>query len=142
MGAYIDSSQGDLGERFGAFQALIASWELPAAVDTVREAREHVLQSLTLLPTIDPELAALVTSELVTNSVIHAATQLSVSIERWQYMVKLVVEDLSFQIPKLTSLDVSLDTGRGMHIIEKLSDAWGFELTEHGKRVWASFKCE
>jgi anti-sigma regulatory factor (Ser/Thr protein kinase) len=120
----------------------MASWELPASVETVQEAREQVVRSLSLLPTIDPELAALVTSELVTNSVIHAATQLSVSLERWQYMVKLVVEDLSFQIPKLTSLDVSLDTGRGMHIIEKLSDAWGYELTEHGKRVWASFKCE
>jgi anti-sigma regulatory factor (Ser/Thr protein kinase) len=142
MGAYLDSSQGNLGERFGAFQTLIASWDLPAAAETVREAREYVVESLSALPAIDSELAALVTSELVTNSVMHAATQLSVSLERWQYMVKLVVEDFSFQIPKLTPLDVSLDTGRGMHIIEKFSDAWGYELTERGKRVWASFKCE
>jgi hypothetical protein len=54
-------------------------------------------------------------------------------------MVKVVVEDLNNQLPVMRSLDVAVDTGRGMHIIEEFSDVWGYELTENGKRIWAGF---
>lgn len=128
--------------RFGAFDSVLANWDLPAAVETVRQARDSVSEYLTDLSSADIDRAVLVVSELVTNSVLHAATDLNVSLERWQYMIKLVVTDFSPELPQFSSLDVSLETGRGMHLVEKFSDLWGYELTEHGKRVWASFKCE
>lgn len=142
MSAYLDPSSGDLALRFGAFDSVIANWNLPGAVETVRLARDSVSECLAELSSADIERAALVVSELVTNSVIHAATDLSVTVERWQYMIKLIVTDLSSQIPQSSSLDVSLETGRGMHLVEKFSDLWGYELTDHGKQVWASFKFE
>ncbi len=142
MSAYLDPSSGDLSNRFGTFDSVLAFWSMPAVVETVRQARDQVSNCLSDLTTVDIEQATLVVSELVTNSVVHAATDLNVTLERWQYMVKLIVEDFSSQLPQMSSLDVSLETGRGMHLVEKFSDLWGYELTEHGKRVWASFKCE
>ena len=50
-----------------------------------------------------------------------------------------VVEDLNDQVPVMRSMDVAVDSGRGMHIIDKFADLWGYELTENGKRIWAGF---
>jgi anti-sigma regulatory factor (Ser/Thr protein kinase) len=142
MSAYLDSSSGDLRSRFGEFDSNLANWNLPAALETVRQAREYVSQCLAEMTSIDVDHPALVVSELVTNSVIHAATDVTITLELWQYMIKLVVEDFSSQVPRVSALDVSSETGRGMNLVEKFSDLWGFELTDHGKRVWAGFKYE
>jgi hypothetical protein len=64
-----------------------------------------------------------------------------VILERWQYMIKVVVADLNDQPPVMRSLDVAVDSGRGMHIVEEYSDLWGYELTDSGKRIWAGFQC-
>jgi hypothetical protein len=71
--------------------------------------------------------------------VVHAATELQVVLERWQYMVKVVVEDFDDHLPVMRSLDVAVDSGRGMHIVDEFADLWGYELTENGKRIWAGF---
>ena len=108
--------------------------------ESVLLARQQVTDFLSTESSIDLEHAIAVTSELVANSVVHAATELQVVLERWQYMVKVVVADSNNQIPVMRSLDVSMDCGRGMHIVEEYSDLWGYELTENGKRIWAGFK--
>ena len=107
--------------------------------DSVLLARQQVTDLLSAENSIDLEHAIAVTSELVANSVVHAATELQVVLERWQYMVKVVVEDSNNQIPVMKSLDVALDSGRGMHIVDEFADLWGYELTENGKRIWAGF---
>jgi len=107
--------------------------------DSVLLARQQVTDLLSAEKSIDLEHAIAVTSELVANSVVHAATELQVVLERWQYMVKVVVEDSNNQIPVMKSLDVALDSGRGMHIVDEFADLWGYELTENGKRIWAGF---
>ena len=126
--------------HFGDFLTTIASWTFPAMADSVLLARQQVTDHLSAENSIDLEHAIAVTSELVANSVVHAATELQVVLERWQYMVKVVVADSNNQIPVMKSLDVALDSGRGMHIVEEYSDLWGYELTENGKRIWAGFK--
>jgi len=107
--------------------------------ESVLLARQQVTDLLSAEKSIDLEHAIAVTSELVANSVVHAATELQVVLERWQYMVKVVVEDSNNQIPVMKSLDVALDCGRGMHIVDEFADLWGYELTENGKRIWAGF---
>jgi hypothetical protein len=54
-------------------------------------------------------------------------------------MVKVVVEDFDDHLPVMRSLDVAVDSGRGMHIVDEFADLWGYELTENGKRIWAGF---
>jgi len=139
MSAFNESGNSDLAIYFGDFLTTIASWTMPAMADSVLLARQQVTALLSEESSIDLEHALAVTSELVANSVVHAATELQVILERWQYMVKVVVEDSNNQLPVMRSLDVALDSGRGMHIIDEFADLWGYELTDNGKRIWAGF---
>jgi anti-sigma regulatory factor (Ser/Thr protein kinase) len=139
MSAFNESGSTDLAIYFGDFLTTIASWTMPAIADSVHLARQQVTDLLGEESSIDLDHALAVTSELVANSVVHAATDLQVVVERWQYMVKVVVADLNDQIPVMRSLDVSMEFGRGMHIIDEFADLWGYELTDTGKRIWAGF---
>ena len=139
MSAFNESGHSDLAIYFGDFLTTIASWTFPAMAESVLLARQQVTDLLSAEKSIDLEHAIAVTSELVANSVVHAATELQVVLQRWQYMVKVVVEDSNNQIPVMKSLDVALDCGRGMHIVDEFADLWGYELTENGKRIWAGF---
>ena len=138
MNAFNDSGNTDLSIHFGDFLATIGSWTMPARTDSVILARKHVTPVLEL-ETIDLQHAIAVISELVANSIIHATTELKVSLERWQYMIKVVVEDANHELPVMRSLDVAVDCGRGMHIVDQYSDVWGYEVTDQGKRIWAGF---
>lgn len=139
MSAFNESGTADLAIYFGDFLSTIAAFTMPAMADSVMLARQQVTDFLSKEGSIDIDHAIAVTSELVANSVVHAATELQVVLERWQYMVKVVVEDLNNQLPVMRSLDVAIDSGRGMHIIDEYADLWGYELTESGKRIWAGF---
>ena len=132
MSAFNESGNSDLAIYFGDFLTTIASWTMPAMADSVLLARQQVTALLSEESSIDLEHALAVTSELVANSVVHAATELQVILERWQYMVKVVVEDSNNQLPVMRSLDVAVDSGRGMHIIDEFADLWGYELTDNG----------
>lgn len=112
---------------------------MPAIAGSVNLARVQVSQILELEDKIDLHQAIAVLSELVANSIIHATTELQVSLERWQYMIKIVVADANIQPPMMRSLDVAIDCGRGMHIVDQYSDLWGYEMTDQGKRIWAGF---
>lgn len=139
MSAFNESGTSDLAIYFGEFLSTIAAFTMPAMADSVNLARQQVTDLLSNEGAIEIDNAIAVTSELVANSVVHAATELQVILERWQYMVKVVVEDLNYQLPVMRSLDVAMDSGRGMHIIDEFADLWGYELTENGKRIWAGF---
>ena len=139
MSAFNESGSSDLAIYFGDFLSTIAVFTMPAMADSVLVARQQVTAFLSNEGSIDLEHAIAVTSELVANSVVHAATELQVVLERWQYMVKVVVEDFDNQSPIMRSLDVAVDSGRGMHIVDEYADLWGYELTENGKRIWAGF---
>jgi anti-sigma regulatory factor (Ser/Thr protein kinase) len=139
MSAFNESGSSDLAIYFGDFLSTIAAFTMPAMADSVQLARQHVTELLSNESSIDMEHAIAVTSELVANSVVHAATELQIILERWQYMVKVVVEDFDDHLPVMRSLDVAVDSGRGMHIVDEFADLWGYELTENGKRIWAGF---
>ena len=139
MNAFNDSGKTDLSIHFGDFLATIGSWTMPALTDSVNLARVNVSQNLELEEKIDLHHVVAVLSELVANSIIHATTELQVSLERWQYMIKIVVADANDQPPVMRSLDVAVDCGRGLHIVDQYSDLWGYEITDQGKRIWAGF---
>ena len=139
MNAFNDSGNTDLTIHFGDFLATIGSWTLQAQADSVNFARIQITRILELEESVDLHHAVAVISELVANSIIHATTELQVSLERWQYMIKVIVEDANQQPPVMRSLDVALDCGRGMHIVDQYSDLWGYKITTQGKRIWAGF---
>lgn len=79
---------------------------------------------------------ALVTSELVTNAVRHAGSDVDVSLDLTRERLRLEVSDLSHQPPVLRDLEAALDGGWGLHIVALLASRWGLESRAHGKTVW------
>lgn len=82
------------------------------------------------------EVVTLLTNELVTNSVLHAGTDIEVAIEVGPQVVRVEIGDESPVLP--VTLDVTTDAvaGRGLALVEELSARWGAEHAPPGKRVW------
>jgi anti-sigma regulatory factor (Ser/Thr protein kinase) len=78
----------------------------------------------------------LVTSELVTNAVRHAGSDVDVSLDLDAHRLRLEVSDCSAQPPVLNDLDAARDGGWGMHIVALLASQWGLEARANGKTVW------
>jgi anti-sigma regulatory factor (Ser/Thr protein kinase) len=84
------------------------------------------------------EAAALLVSELVTNAVTHAGSEVHVVIGRGAAYAVLRVEvgDFSTAPPTLGGFDLEAMSGRGLALVEALADRWGVETHGSGKRVW------
>jgi anti-sigma regulatory factor (Ser/Thr protein kinase) len=84
----------------------------------------------------------LVTSELVTNAVVHsgatAADTMQVRVVLIEGAVSISVQDpgLSSDTPHAKDTGVMQPDGRGLRIVGQLARRWGFEL-DRGHRVWA-----
>jgi anti-sigma regulatory factor (Ser/Thr protein kinase) len=91
------------------------------------------------------EDAAVVVSELVTNAIRYGLRCQSQDIMRLvlvRYERRLVcmVTDPADNAPRVLEPDYVAETGRGLHIIEAISRAWGWTpLLGGGKAVWAMF---
>lgn len=85
--------------------------------------------------------AVLVASELVGNAVRHTnaveAAALDVSWEVDSSGVRVCVGDPSDQQPRLRTAGDDEPTGRGLKIVDAMSDEWGVERDARGKTVWA-----
>ena len=109
---------------------------LPPRLESVTEARRLVAE---LVAGWDrPELvdsATLLVSELASNAVLHARTEFRV-VATVNHCVRLEVHDRSRTRPVVRhSEDGLAGTGRGLQLVERLSEAWGVDLN-HGKTVW------
>jgi anti-sigma regulatory factor (Ser/Thr protein kinase) len=80
---------------------------------------------------------ALAVSELATNAVVHAATPFEVELEVNGEVV-ITVTDRSLGVPVARSGPLEGESGRGVHLIEALSDRWGVQVGDSAKRVWCS----
>jgi anti-sigma regulatory factor (Ser/Thr protein kinase) len=82
----------------------------------------------------------LVVSELATNAVAHAQTPFVVTLASANGSIVLAIQDGSPSAPVRSRPDVTDMSGRGLMIVELLSQAWGTSTDAHGfKSVWASF---
>jgi serine/threonine-protein kinase RsbW len=82
------------------------------------------------------DTAELLTSELVTNALLHAGTDLVVHIEAENGTVRVAVDDGCDTGPRLGSPDTIDLGGRGLPLVASLADRWGWEPLPRGKRVW------
>ncbi|MFI6846104.1 ATP-binding protein [Kitasatospora sp. NBC_00085] len=84
---------------------------------------------------------ALVAEELLANAVVHAPGRLLIGIYLSPDGGRVVIEvyDPSRRMPAGAANfgNSELTSGRGMLLIEGLSENWGAEPTTHGKKVWA-----
>jgi anti-sigma regulatory factor (Ser/Thr protein kinase) len=87
----------------------------------------------------EPEVALLVLSELVTNAVVHGATPIQVIVtgEAGKLRIDVADGDNHSPRPQLRVGDAEQVGGRGLQIVNALSQQWGTTTHEHGKSVWA-----
>jgi anti-anti-sigma factor len=108
---------------------------LPAARDSAARARAFVRQELEDFERLDEVL--LCVSELVTNAVLHAGTACEVEIDRGPRTLRVGVRDLDGgRLPQPRNFDRAAVTGRGLLVVEALTDRWGVDSDHDGKTVW------
>jgi anti-sigma regulatory factor (Ser/Thr protein kinase) len=121
------------------------SWSLdptPGAPGRVRRWVRTILTSWNI--GVDhAEDVVLVITELVANVVDHAATRMTVTINRGPGVVSVAVSDGSNLLPRLQPLSSQAARGRGLQLIDALSVRWGTTPLRPGpgKLVWAQIAC-
>ena len=80
--------------------------------------------------------AAVAVSELVTNALVHAGTEIEVQVSIDPRGVLVEVHDGNPQVPLRRSHSRQSGTGRGLHLVDGLVDEWGIVHRDQGKVVW------
>ena len=129
----------DLASMAGA--AVLGSLTIPGRPEHVREARSFVAKALgELHPHLDN--AVLLTSELVTNAVMHSSSRShggSVNLLVMESSGGLRIEvadqgsDLSSPVVRG---DVYASDGHGLFLVQTLADQWGYLRDDRGTTVW------
>ncbi len=109
----------------------------PPTADSVRLARGFVTRQLSAAGLDSAAFAAtLLVSELVTNAVLHARTELRVEVDADSELVRIAVQDAS-PLPVLRRRhSLESGTGRGLLLVEQMARAWGVDQRRGGKAVW------
>ena len=89
------------------------------------------------LPQPATDQLVLIGSELVTNAVLHARTELTLALELRDGRVRISVTDRSQAPATLRRYRADAFTGRGLGVVASLSDRWGVSAAADGKVVWA-----
>jgi anti-sigma regulatory factor (Ser/Thr protein kinase) len=86
---------------------------------------------------VDPDVAILLTSELVTNAIRHEVTGIVMLAITCSYgELRVDVHDTSRRLPMLVDAPTDAEAGRGLMLVTTLSDEWGFYRTPAGKAVY------
>jgi anti-sigma regulatory factor (Ser/Thr protein kinase) len=79
----------------------------------------------------------LVVDELVTNSVLHAATPIVVALEYSPNACRCSVSDKCATGPLPRIVERADGSGRGLRLVNAIATAWGVERSDAGTTVWA-----
>ncbi len=122
----------DAGARCPSFRL----WH-PPTVAAVATARRMVVGFLSPgIPEPTVRVAALLTSELVTNAVIHATTPFRLDVEVEGAVIGVAVSDCAAGLAAPAYPRGAEEHGRGLQLVEALAARWGSETLVGGKRVW------
>ncbi|ABS01723.1 putative anti-sigma regulatory factor, serine/threonine protein kinase [Kineococcus radiotolerans SRS30216 = ATCC BAA-149] len=118
--------------------------ELPAEAGSAGRARRHLRRTLERSPAgagVPEAVAAdaeVCLSELVTNALLHAGTDLVVRVGLTPAVLRLEVSDGSPVVPQWVPRSLTASTGRGLRLITALSVARGGDVHPdgRGKTVW------
>jgi anti-sigma regulatory factor (Ser/Thr protein kinase) len=102
---------------------------VPAARRFVRDALSDQAREVL-------DAAELMASELATNCVQHAQTPFELVIIDERHSIRVEVRDTARDEPVPRSPSPAERTGRGLRIVEALSDTWGIDPSSCGKTVW------
>ena len=103
------------------------------------DARRFVTDTLVAWSRTDlVDDAAVITTELATNAVLHARTGFTVTIScRADGAIRLSVRDASLLPPRLRRPTPFEGSGRGLGLVAAIATGWGTDVLPDGKVVWA-----
>jgi anti-sigma regulatory factor (Ser/Thr protein kinase) len=104
--------------------------------ESVAGARRFVSDVLSDQPRETVEAAELMTSELATNCVRHAHSDFELAIYRSRRAIRVEVSDHGQGQPVVRSPTPREQSGRGLRIVQELSEDWGITPSPNGKLVW------
>ena len=111
--------------------------ELPFAPGSPREARHAVAAQYQASPRCDDLLICV--SEVVTNAVLHARSAPRLTLTQDGDIVRVEVRDADPALPVRLYHGTNAPTGRGLHLLDQLTTAWGADPRSDGKVVWFEF---
>jgi PAS domain S-box-containing protein len=121
----------------GAYPSTAPVWRSPPEPARVSQARRFVQEALTGAASEVIDTATLLVTELVTNAMLHAGSEVEVRLWANAKQVHVRVSDAAPDrglIPRRLDHDASI--GRGLQLVHALAAAHGVEVTETGKTVW------
>jgi len=137
--AHASDATEDLAVMAGA--AVLGSLTIPGRPEHVREARAFVAKALgELHPGIDT--AVLLTSELVTNAVMHSSSRcaggsITVLIMETTGGLRIEVADEGSELSTpVVRGDVYASDGHGLFLVQTMADQWGYLRDDSGTTVW------
>jgi anti-sigma regulatory factor (Ser/Thr protein kinase) len=113
--------------------------DIPAAPSSVRLARLEVtrLARSAGLPSESVDRAALATSEIVTNALVHGRAPLVLSARVDAAAVRVALTDAATErLPVVSPPDDGAPGGRGLPIVASVASEWGCDLDGAAKTVW------
>jgi anti-sigma regulatory factor (Ser/Thr protein kinase) len=111
---------------------------LTARPTAAAEARSRVRAAIHAWDVpVDPDIAVVLTSELVTNALRHEAGEtITLTITCVCDQLRVDVHDSSSCTPVLEEAPADAEAGRGLMLVASLSAEWGFYRTPAGKAVY------
>ena len=115
----------------------VASTELEGSVAAVAQARAFVAAALRRWDLADLVVdAELLTSELVTNAVLHARSKVTVTVAVAEGTTEIGVADRSLEAPEPRVPEDAAEGGRGLRLVDQVAQEWGVADLSAGKQVW------
>jgi anti-sigma regulatory factor (Ser/Thr protein kinase) len=109
----------------------------PAIPQSVPAARRFAVSALSDSPAPTLEAVELMVSELATNCIRHEHSSFQIVILRTPREIRIEVTDSGAGTPTMRSPGPHEPSGRGLQIVDMLSERWGVERElPSGKTVW------
>lgn len=125
----------------GSDEVAAVELRLPSEISSPRVARRFVTEKLSEwgLDHLADD-AALLTTELVTNAVVHAHSWAILRVGRSRSLVHIEVVDGGAGALVMRQPDLESGGGRGLGLVAALSSTWGTLRDDRGKVVWFDLK--
>lgn len=117
---------------------------LPGDARCAGFARRAVARALTASGCdVDNDAVLLLTSELVTNALLHASPPLGLLVTSVTGVIRVEVVDGSPAVPMQRMNSLMATSGRGIELTDMLADRWGYAVDEEAgtKSVWFELDC-
>ena len=115
-------------------RARLALPPVPASAARARQFVDDTLRGWGCDAFVD--VARLLVGEFATNAVLHARTDMTLTVAVTRGGVRVEVHDGSTALPVQRNYEDEAMTGRGLGLLDQMADRWGVEPSGDGKAVW------